>query len=224
MNLNKVDWLNHGIAFVSSVVGIFIAFQLSDWQERRTKESELETTLQAIKLEIEGNIAIFKTNDSTLASFLDYLDFLESHSASGDLWGGELLCTEAELVEMKQKHPNRFNSIELIGKMRDGRSRYKIRMEIDVIPGTGISTGNWEAAKAAGILNYVDHARMVLLTQIYEWTQKRLGVTDEEFQNNFVHLEKYESMSKIFDDYRLIQQASGMKYREVKRYYDLMEW
>jgi len=59
---NKIDWLNHGIAFLAALLGILIAFQLDDYQEDQQRKKELQITLSSIKKEIESNRRIYRFN------------------------------------------------------------------------------------------------------------------------------------------------------------------
>lgn len=42
---SKIDWVNHLIAFLSALLGILIAFQLEDYQEKQQEKEKLQIAL-----------------------------------------------------------------------------------------------------------------------------------------------------------------------------------
>jgi hypothetical protein len=219
MNLKNIDWLNHSIAFGASVIGIFIAFQLDDWQERSSRREDLEVALRGIKMEIESNLNVYQKNDSLLQKYLDYADFYVGHGKNG-----MLRCSRRELEKARKVNPERFAGIQFIKQVNDTISLYSADFYVDIVPFSGITTGNWEAAKSSGVLAYLDHERITQLSQVYDWTTKKLGVSDEELANNFITLQKFGDVDKILGDYRLIMEASRMKHRRMREYYEKIKW
>lgn len=219
MDLRKIDWLNHFIAFASSVIGIFIAFQLDDWQERRSKREEMNTTLKAIKEEIEGNLFVFHENDSALGALVDFYDFYIANQHDGGL-----LFSNKDLLEAQTKFPGRLNGPKVIQKVNDTLAIYQFKFTVDVAPASGISTGNWEAAITSGILANLDHDRTVLLTQIYDWTTKDLGYSEDELYATRLGFKEFEDVDQILEHYRMIVKVSRFKHAEMKRYYNKVKW
>jgi hypothetical protein len=217
MDMKKIDWLNHTIAFASSVIGIFIAFQLDDWQERTSRREEMEVTLKAIKAEIETNLYLYHENDSILGLFVEYFDFCDANSHDGGL-----LLSKKDLADALNRFPGRFDDAKLIRKINDSLALYDVIRKVDVIPASGISTANWEAATASGILAQLDHNRAVLLTQVYEWTTKNLGYSDDQLYGTLI------SQSYNFKDltksYQLIARVSEIRYQQMRQYYEKIEW
>src|SRR5689334_2332389 len=99
MKTSKVDWLNHLIAFVSALLGIFIAFQLDDWQERRSQQEKVRISLEAIRKEIDGNLEIYKSNIDSLSPFMDHIEFAMEHRSSDGL-----RATDREVRTLELKH------------------------------------------------------------------------------------------------------------------------
>jgi hypothetical protein len=219
MDSKKIDWLNHAIAFGASVIGIFIAFQLDDWQERRSRSEDVEVALAGIKAEVESNLAAYQKNDSILQQFFHYSDFFMKH-----LNEGTLLCSESDLDEARRINPERLSHLRLVARVSDTVSRYALIFNVDVVPFVEITTGNWEAAKSSGVLGYLDHERVALLSQVYEWTMKRVGVSDEEFTNYLIAEKEFEDVDRILRDYKLIMKASRVKHKNMKLYYDRIKW
>jgi hypothetical protein len=219
MDLKNIDWLNHSIAFAASVVGIFIAFQLDDWQERRSRNEQLQITMRGIKGEIEGNLAIYYENDSLLHQFISYVDFRRQH-----LDNGTLLCTDRDLGEARRLNPVRLHDLKILTKVNDTIKRYEAPLVFDFLPNSGISTANWDAARSTGVLVNIDHDRAVLLTQVYEWTNKRLGISDEELQNSLFSLGELKTTEQVLHDYDLMMRSYDIKYRKVRMTYDQIKW
>ena len=82
---NKIDWINHLIAFLSALLGILIAFQLEDYQDKQREKEELQITLTAVKNEVENNIKIYQTNIEQLSAWLDYYDLYALSMRKGDV-------------------------------------------------------------------------------------------------------------------------------------------
>jgi hypothetical protein len=134
-------------------------------------------------------------------------------------------CSLTELENARRINPERLADAQLIKRINDSVSQYKVTFYLDVLPILGgISTGNWEAARFSGVLAYLDHERITQLSQVYDWTTKRVGVTDEEFAKNLVTLSKYDNVDKLLDDFRLIMKASEMKHSNMKRHYEQIKW
>jgi len=73
---NKIDWRNHFVAFISTLLGIYIAFQLEDWRESKAERDKVKTTFSSIRFEVEENVKIYKTNIKQIRDFLEYVDFI----------------------------------------------------------------------------------------------------------------------------------------------------
>lgn len=216
----KVDWTNHIVGFVSTLLGIFIAFQLDDWQDRKAQEERIEITLGAIKKEVDSNIAIYKINISKLSQWIEYCEFIQNHSNEN----GEVISTESALNSIKIKNQHRFKDLKVLKKHNDSLNVYKIDLMLDVLPETDKSTNNWEAAKSSGILNYMDHSRMAQLTQIYDWINKDLGVSDSDIYKNIIKVNQFTDIPTLIQDYKMIVRVSEMKLSRIEEYYKKMDW
>ncbi len=218
----KIDWTNHLVGFVTTLLGIFIAFQLDDWQDRRHQKEQLEITLAAIKNEIENNIDIYKRNSSRLSQFTEYLDFMKSHTKNGSI-----IASEFELSRIRSKNPDRLIDLKFVKKYDDTLNVYSGDHMIifDVIPEFGISTANWEAAKSTGILSYIDQAKIARLTQIYSWINKDVGFNDADFFKTVIFsLEELGSIEKFTYNYKMIAKVSQFKLTMIDEHYKKMNW
>lgn len=215
----KVDWTNHIVGFVSTLLGIFIAFQLDDWQDRRAQEARTEINLQAIKKEIENNITIYKNNISKLSQFVEYYDVIMScrREPTG------MILSESKLNSLRLKN-ERFNDIKFLKKLNDTLSVYTEPVLVfDLVPEV-ISTDNWEAAKSSGILNHIDQSRMALLTGIYNWTNKDLGIDEASFYANLFGVVELPDVPTIIQGYKSTIQTSELRLNLIERKYKEIDW
>jgi len=215
--INKIDWLNHMIAFLSALLGIVIAFQLEDFQEDQKAQEDLQITLIAIKKEVENNQSIYRTNIETLSEFLDYISVLEDKNDK------EYRINKNKFDKIKSKSPDRFADWKLKRQENDSTLIFE-PFDIDVpAPETGISTSSWKAGIYSGILNRLDHSNLSKLTHIYEWIEKDIGLNEVEFLENVV-MEKFHDIDIIVNYYTRLTKIQQMKLGIVSDYYDQIEW
>lgn len=217
----KIDWVNHLIGFLTALVGIIIAFQLDDWQERNREKEKLRITLQSIKAEIDNNMEIYRSD--SLSTWLEHWDFIKSHDEDNN---DEIIATEKEMNLMRAKHPTRFDEMKFIKKYRDSLNVYggPQIIKFDVMPKAGISTSSWDAAKSSDALRSLDHARMTELTNIYDWINKDLGITDADVIRSVAGFDTDFGIDKILHDYRMITNVYGFKLRQIERHYQIIDW
>jgi len=219
-NINRIDWRNHFVAFISTLLGIFIAFQLEDWRESRAEQNKVKHTFLSIKFEIEGNLTIYKTNVTKIRDFLEYIDFILNHSNDD-----KLIMKTLDYDVYKTKYPDRFEHVKLIRQLNDSLSEYTSSINVDFIPLTGISTSNWEAAKSTGVLTLADASRVADLTYIYEWIYKDLGFTDSDFFKYFVsNEEKFMDLSQITTNYKRLADIYEYKLDKIESKLATISW
>lgn len=218
--VNQIDWRNHFVAFISTLLGIFIAFQLEDWRESRAERSKVETALLSIKFEVEENVKIYKTNVKQIRDFLEYVDFVLSHSH-----GDKLIMTTSDYNSYSNKHPDRFREVKLTRHLSDSLNEYTASVKVDIMPLTGISTSSWEAAKSTGVLTVVDASKVSDLTYIYEWTYKDLGFTDSDFFEYFVsNQEKFTEVGQMTSNYRRLADIYEYKLKKIESRLTAISW
>ncbi len=218
--LLKIDWQNHFVGFVSTLLGIFIAFQLDDWQEVRKRTEHLQTTMDAIKKEVEKNLEIYEGN-AKLADFVEWYTFW--NESSNDR--GELVVSERVFNAYKKKIPTRLAELKLVAR-KDSMLIFKgDQFKFDVIPATAISTNNFETAKSPGILNFLDHERMNALTEMYNLINLDLGFKESEFyKRNLFGREQFPDIEVMVSDYRQVAKISEFKHAWIKPLFDEMKW
>lgn len=206
-----IDWPNHLVAFVSTILGIFIAFQLDDWQEQRKLDKNLKATLEALHEEIEANLAIYEKNVERLSEWLDYYDFMSEHTV-----GNDLIVSESKLNAVRVNNPTRFKDLRQLRRVNDSLNAYVVDIKLDVLPITGVSTNNWQAAKSSGILTFLDHETITKLTFIYDWIERDFGMDENQFFKNKLQGSREDDGPKMIEDYRRIVDVTQFRLSRIK--------
>jgi hypothetical protein len=210
--MNKIDWRNHLVAFLSTLLGIFIAFQLEDWRDSRAEREKVQNVILSLKYEVEENVRIYRTNVTETRDFLTYLDFVLTH-----LRGDKLVVGPSDYAALKEKYPSRFEDVKLIRHLNDTLSEYTASINVDFLPLTGISTSNWEAAKSTGVLAMADASKVAALTYVYEWTYKDLGFSDSDFFKYFIlNDKKFMDLSQMAINYRRLADIYEYKLGKIE--------
>ncbi len=223
----RIDWINHLVGFFTALIGIFIAFQLDDWQERNREQEKVKVTLAAIKSEIDDNREIYSRDIEVLTQWREYWDFMRSHDKDNI---GQIIATKKEMDLMKRKHADRLGSVEFIKKYNDSLNVYGTHFSlVDVMVESGISTSSWEAAKSGGTLSNLDHSRMTQLTKIYDWIDKDLGIDDADVIKSLSGFESEDEivitdLKKILYDYNMIVRVYSFKLAMIDSIYKEIEW
>ena len=219
---NKIDWLNHTIAFLSALLGILIAFQLDDYQEDRREQEELQIALNSIKEEIEANLEIFTSNSEGLSEWLQYWELAQSTD------GFEYVNKEL-FVNWQNQFPLRYQGWEIIEDYGDS-VLVKIKPEdivIDILPKTGISSSSWQAASYSGILNRLDHSTLSKLTRIYMWIEKDFGVDELQIYDLAIKnddVDGPDDIDFILNTYKDMLGVQSWKLRMINEIYEEIEW
>lgn len=219
----RIDWINHLVGFFTALIGIFIAFQLDDWQEKNQEEEKVKITLAAIKSEIDDNRGIYQRDVTVLSNWLEYWDFV---GANRPEFNGQMMATEKKMEIMKKRHPQRLDSARFIKRYNDSINIYSAgTIMIDVTVESGISTSSWEAAKSSGVLNSLDHSLMTQLTKIYGWIDKDLGIDDADVIRRNASLESESTdVSILTHDYRMIVRVYDLKFDRIEKIYQKIDW
>jgi hypothetical protein len=218
--MNRIDWRNHFVAFISTLLGIFIAFQLEDWRETRAEKERVKITFQSIKFEIEENLRIYQTNVTQIRDLLEYVDFILSHST-----GDKLVMKTTDYNLYQAKYPDRFEYVKLIRNLNDSLSEYTGNLSVDFMPLTGISTSNWEAAKSTGVLTLAEPTKVADLTYIYEWTYKDLGFVDSDFFKFFIsNDEKFTDLEQMISNYKRLADIYEYKLNKIDSKLKTISW
>lgn len=219
--LKNIDWLNHSISFFSALMGIFIAFQLQDYQDDVQEQEKLKITLEAIKQEVAKNQLIYKNNAEFLTDFLVYINLMKNAEP-----GGNVKVNKAWFEKMNNQAPARFKIWKLIEELNDSTLVFQVppnEFVIDILPQTGISTNSWQAGLYSGILNRLDHTRLEKLTYVYDWISKDMGVNESEFYEKQLYGE-FSDITNLLEYYNRVAKSQGLKLRMIQGKLDEMTW
>lgn len=170
----KIDWGNHTIGFVSTVIGILIAFQLEDWREGREEQEKIDKAELSLVNELQRNKTGLENIVKENNDWLIYVDFLFSHTHD-DL----LACTPEELDSVKRVYPERFAHTTFVRRLNRTTNLYSNMLAVDRYFIFQVETDAWEAAKSSGILNYIDQQRVFWYVKTYKEIERRLTNLDE---------------------------------------------
>lgn len=169
-----IDWHNHTITFVSTIIGILIAFQLEDWRENREEQSKINKAELSLVNELERNKIGLETIIKGNKDWLLYADFIMSHT-----YDDHLACTQQELDSAIKMHPTRFSKSTFIKKLDTTTNLYGMSFEVDVPFIFQIETATWEAVKSSGTLNFIEQNHVFWYVKTYKELERRLSTLDE---------------------------------------------
>ncbi len=216
---NKIDWLNHGVAFLAALLGILIAFQLEAFQNNRQENEKLRITLNSIKEEIKNNQYIYKSNIETLSNWFEYYSYADEFYQNGKV---EISSTAFE--RMKSKSPNRFQSWKIGKESNDSIYIFNhAEFLIDIVPEIGISSSSWQAGLYSGVLNKLDIEQLTNLNKIYMWTEKDLGLNESGFYE-MVAVEEITNLNLLEDYYKKVIKIQQLKMDRIDFIYNQIEW
>lgn len=216
---NKIDWLNHGVAFLAALLGILIAFQLEAFQNNRQENEKLRITLNSIKEEIKNNQDIYKRNIETLSNWFDYYRYADEFYQNGKIEIGS-----SEFERMKSISPNRFESWNIGKESNDSIYTFNhAEFVIDVVPEIGISSSSWQAGLYSGVLNKLDIKQLINLNKIYQWTEKDMGLNESEFYE-MMAVEEITKLNLLEDYYKRVIKIQQLKMDRIDFIYNQIEW
>ena len=219
---SRINWLDHSIGFMSALFGIFIAFQLQDYQDNNREKEKLNITLSAIKNETENNLMIYSRNIEILSDWLNY--YQNAITIRNER---EVKVRRADYERKRIRYPERYKNWELLRSENDSILVFSDKsgvIHIDILPETGVSTSSWQAGIYSGILNRLDSKKLVTLTKIYDWFSKDLGLDDRDFLMDLVIDQKITDLNKIVEYYRRVIKIQGIKYEQVNSIYCDLLW
>jgi len=223
LNTYRVDWLNHSIGFLSALLGIFIAFRLENYRDNINEQERIEIVKQALKKEIQNNLKIYKTTVDDLTGWLEYSEFF--YKKLNDRF--ELVVGVNEMSIMSKKYPSRFAGLKHLRSINDTLNAYRCNFLFDVTPTTGVSTSNWKAAVGSGTLSSMDYSLTSNLSQIYDWTDKEIGVSEKELYEIHLAINSIDPLTinkKTREHYSSLTKVYSFKYRIISEILSKTNW
>lgn len=169
-----IDWHNHTITFISTIIGILIAFQLEDWRENREEQTKINKAETSLVNELERNKIGLETSIKENKDWLLYADFILSHT-----YDDHLACTQQALDSAIKMHPTRFSNSNFIRKFDQTTNLYGMSFEVDIPFIFQIETATWEAVKSSGTLNFIEQSHVFWYVKTYKELERRLSTLDE---------------------------------------------
>lgn len=169
-----IDWHNHAITFISTIIGILIAFQLEDWRENREEQTKINKAESSLVNELERNKIGLETIIKQNKDWLLYADFIMSHT-----YDDHIACTQQELDSAIKMYPTRFSNSKFIKKLNQTTNLYGMSFEVDVPFIFQIETATWEAVKSSGTLNFIEQSHVFWYVKTYKELERRLSTLDE---------------------------------------------
>ena len=96
-------------------------------------------------------------------------------------------------------------------------------LEISVIPVQGISTSGWQSTINSGLVAKMDHSDVFILTTIYDWTERDLGVSDAKTIEDQLD-GGYDNIDVIVEYFDRVCKVHGLKYERINPLFEQIEW
>jgi hypothetical protein len=199
-----IDWHNHVITFISTIIGILIAFQLEDWRESREEQIKINKAELSLINELERNKVGLENIIKQNKHWLSYADFIFSHT-----YDDHLACTPQELDSISQAHPGRFVRSSFVKALDKTTNLYQMDFKVDVSFIFQIETATWEAVKSSGTLNYIEQGNVFWYVKTYKELERRLSTLDE--RELMEKLENYGSTITLYN--LVVDQTRGYEIK-----------
>lgn len=229
----KADWNNHLIAFISTIFGIIIAFQLQNWQKEKIENERLQFGIESIKNEIKEDFDMLDKTIKTLEYYNGYTSFIEDHLNSDET----IICTEATWDSLRNAYSNNddqgsnlklfvdqiFAEINIKRKLNNNSIEVEFLTPISFfIP--KIHTDSWEAIKFSGLLTSLPYDKLTTLTRLYgELSRNNSGTTPDDFmiyvRNNNLDIKQLTKIIRnIKFDYEIKRMRIDETYQQIMNF------
>lgn len=205
--LKKIDWSNHTIGFVSTIIGILIAFQLEEWRENHDEQARIDKAELSLVTELQRNKAGLENVVKENHDWLAYANFMFAH-----LRNDKLACTQQELDSISKVYPERFDNVTFLRKLNRTENLYNFSFEVDRHFIFQIETDAWAAAKSSGILNFMEQENVFWYVKTYKELERKLNDLTEQTM-----MDKLSESDSHIALYNLIETQT--KVYEVKLHY-----
>lgn len=228
MNNTKIDWKNHSIAFLSSLLGLFIAFQIQDWQDKRRDNEKAIKTMRALKNELIYNKELLERQLESVSIWVENTEFFLEKSQHQELRENEIYATQKEIdscIKRNVKFTYRMKNIQLIKKVNDTLNIYKADWIVFDISFHPLVTNQWQAAKSSGALSYMQQEQLALFSKAYEWIEKDLG-KKEFLESEVLFYDKLPGgdLKGSLEIYKIIARADSIKLEKLNLANDQINW
>ncbi|PHN07910.1 hypothetical protein [Flavilitoribacter nigricans] len=181
----RIDWPNHLMAFISTLLGVWLAFSLGNYYEHQRERERMTVAMDNVRQEI-------RKNEGKLKEHVGHLDSLmRAVSAFGKLLNEDLnmVAGTGQMDHFLQEH-GWFIDIEEKKPYRDSLYEYDGSLNLN-LRYMSISNIAWENTKLMDVLHLVDTETAFKLHGLYGLqaeTQRSLtdaiDIVKNLFQNN----------------------------------------
>lgn len=217
----KIDWVNHLFTFGGTLLGVLIAFYLSNYHENKRNEDRLEQAMTNIYEELENNKENTESHADTLALNIQVLEYLEELMDSTY----DLITTQSKADELLREYP-RFLKIDGKTFVKDSLYDFDLTLNLNFNM-LQVSDIAWTSALAADILHLVDYQKSLSLHSIYR-IQKNIYDDSQaaiDLLKGAIKETEHKDISKLIfrEYYSQIKLAYQFEQGLVKAYNSILE-
>ncbi len=181
----RIDWPNHFMAFISTLLGVWLAFSLGNYYERQRELSRMEVAMNNVEEEI-------RKNNSKVEDHLAHLDsLLRAVSAFGKMINQDmdLVAGENQMAQFLEDY-DWFITISDKKHLRDTLYEYDGGLNLNL---KYMSTSNiaWENTKLMDVLHLINtetafqlHGLYGLQAEAQRALTEAIDIIKNLFQNN----------------------------------------
>ena len=96
-------------------------------------------------------------------------------------------------------------------------------LEISFIPVQGISTSGWQSAINSGLVAKMEHSDVFILTTIYDWTERNLGVSDSKMIEDQLD-GGYDNIDVLVEYFDRVCKVHRLKHDRINPLFEQIEW
>lgn len=181
----RIDWPNHFMAFVSTLLGVWLAFYLGNYNEYKREHARMEVAIKSVRQELTKNLAKTKEHmvhvDSLLGAIKAFSKLIDDNM--------NMVATENQMADFIEHH-GWFMRLGEKRPLRDSFFEYDGRLNLN-LHYANLSEIAWENTKLMDVLHLIDTETAFQLHGIYrlqEETQRSideaLDIVKNLFQNN----------------------------------------
>lgn len=157
----RIDWPNHMMAFLSTLLGVWLAFYLGNYNENKIAHARMEVAMASVQEELQNNEENMKSHAAQMDSMLQAVGaFSEMIDENMDL-----IATEKQMDTFLEEF-GWFLSIQSKKPLRDSLFEYHGSLNL-ALNFSGVSDIAWENTKLMDILHLVDTKTAFQLHSLY---------------------------------------------------------
>jgi hypothetical protein len=175
----NIDWSNHLITFIATLLGILVAFQLDDWNNTRRQDEAIRAAIGSLKSELEANFRIINDNLGRLPNFTGLNGAILKFRVSEipDDLNVTLVCNRSQFDSLRSIYPDRIKEESVV---RRKNSKVEFQAPWDGFFPERLNFDNWDAVKSSGILYAFRHDQTIAFNRVYSHLQRNTAGVNED--------------------------------------------